>query len=68
MKRIMEFEKFELDIIVAALNYAGIARNSFMEHLTEQGHFETAMNVRDDMDDLKSLCLHNLNELRSNDG
>ena len=65
MKRIMEFEESELAIIVAALNYVGILRGDFINHLIEQGEFETAMSVRHDMDDLKTQCIYNLNEVRN---
>jgi len=65
MKRIMEFEESELAIIVAALKFVEINRTDFMTHLVAQGEFETAMSVRDDMDDLKTQCLYNLNEIRN---
>ena len=61
----MELKESELDIIVAALHYASIVRNSFMEHLVEQGQFETAMSVRHDLYDLVLTCSQELNEVRN---
>ncbi len=57
----VEFKESELDIIVAALNFAGIHRPDFIDHLILQGYYETALVARNDMDDL----LQNLNEVRN---
>lgn len=61
----MEFKESELDIILAALNFADIHRPDFIDHLILHDHYETAMNVRDGLTHLTSTCRENLKEIRT---